>query len=64
MLGYRELGVNYILTVFSIVIMCGNTRRIFARFAKLYEPAKYNETLHIARLGANGKSHSPPTRDC
>lgn len=39
--------------------MCGNTRRIFARVAKLYEPAKYNETLYIARLGANGKSHSP-----
>lgn len=38
--------------------MCGNTRRIFARVAKLGEPAKYNETLYIVRLGANTKSHS------
>lgn len=38
--------------------MCGNTRRIFARVAKLREPAKYNETLYIVRLGANTKSHS------
>jgi len=52
-------GANYTLTVFGIVIMCGNSRRIFARVAKLYEPAKYNETLYIARLGANSKSHSP-----
>lgn len=39
--------------------MCGNTRRIFARVAKLREPAKYNETFYIVRLGANTKSHTP-----
>lgn len=39
--------------------MCGNSRRIFARVAKLCDPAKYNETLYIARLGAKGKSHFP-----